>query len=156
KQRRPKHLLTGLVHCGECGGSLTAIGKDYLACAAARSGAGCRNRKSVKRARIEEVGLEGLKSRLMAPELAAEFVRSFHEAGNRQRQAEDLRLQEMEAELRRLTFKLKGLYDAIADGLRTPGLKAELEELERRQSELKDAIAAAPVPQPRLHPKLAE
>ena len=50
KQRRPKHLLTGLLHCGECGGGMAAIGKDYLACTAARSGAGCTNRRSIRRA----------------------------------------------------------------------------------------------------------
>jgi len=65
-QRRPKHLLTGLVHCGECSGLMTAVGKDYLACAAARSDAGCAGRKSIRRSRVEEVVLDGLKSRLMA------------------------------------------------------------------------------------------
>jgi site-specific DNA recombinase len=61
KHRRPKYLLTGLVTCGECGGLMAAVGKDYLACTAARSGAGCLNRKSIKRARVEEIVLEGLK-----------------------------------------------------------------------------------------------
>jgi hypothetical protein len=51
---------------------MTAIGKDYLACAAARSGAGCTNRTGVKRARIEAAVLAGLKERLMAPELVEE------------------------------------------------------------------------------------
>jgi hypothetical protein len=44
---------------------------------------------------------------------------------------------ENQAELARVTKKLKGLYDAIADGLRTPGLKDQLLELEARQSQLK-------------------
>jgi hypothetical protein len=57
KQRRPKHLLTGLVHCGECAGLMAAIGKDYLACTAARSGAGCSNRTSIRRSRVEQVVL---------------------------------------------------------------------------------------------------
>ncbi len=156
KQRRPKHLLTGLVRCGACGGNLAAIGKDYLACAAARSGAGCSNYKSIKRARIEEAVLEGLKSRLMAPELVEEFICAFHEEVNRQGRSDDIRRQGVEAELRRITQKLKGLYDAIADGLRTPGLKAQLEEFEQQREELAAALAAARTPQPRLHPNLAE
>jgi hypothetical protein len=40
--------------------------------------------------------------------------------------------------------------DAIADGLRTPGLKDQLLELEKRQSELQELIAQAPSPTPRL------
>ena len=156
KHRRPKHILTGLVTCGECGGLMAAVGKDYLACTAARSGAGCSNRKSIKRARVEETVLEGLKVQLMAPELVEEFTRAFHEEVNRQNSVQELRVVEHQAELARITRKLKGLYDAIADGLRTPGLKEQLLQLEARQTQLKELIDRAPPPMPRLHPKLAE
>ena len=156
KQRRPKHLLTGLLHCGECGGMMAAIGKDYLACTAARSGAGCSNRSSIRRSRVEGVVLEGLKGQLMAPELVEEFIRAFHEEVNRQNSAQEMHAVEHQAELARVTKKLKGLYDAIADGLRTPGLKDQLLELEARQTQLKELIGQAPPPVPRLHPKLAE
>lgn len=37
-RRRAKHLLTGLVRCGSCGGPLAAVGKDYLCCSAAPAG----------------------------------------------------------------------------------------------------------------------
>jgi hypothetical protein len=146
KQRRPKHLLTGLLHCGACGGALAAIGKDYLACTAARSGAGCSNRSSVRRSRVEGVVLEGLKGQLMAPELVEEFIRAFHEEVNRQSSAQEMHAVEHQAELARVTKKLKGLYDAIADGLRTPGLKDQLLELEARQTQLKDQLARRPHP----------
>jgi DNA invertase Pin-like site-specific DNA recombinase len=151
-----KHLLTGLVTCGEGGGLMAAVGKDYLACTAARSEAGCSNRKSIRRARVEEVVLEGLKVQLMAPELVEEFTRAFHEEVNRQNSMQELRVVEHQTELVRISKKLKGLYDAIADGLRTPGLKDQLLELEARQTELKELIERASPPAARLHPKLAE
>ena len=51
---------------------------------------------------------------------------------------------------------MEGLYDAIADGLRTIGLKDRLETLEARQAEL-DLTLASPAPTPvRLHPNLSE
>jgi hypothetical protein len=156
KQRRPKHMLTGLLHCGECGGGMAAIGKDYLACTAARNGAGCTNRRSIRRIRVEEVVLGGLKAKLMAPELVEEFIRAFHEEVNRQNSAQEMHALENQAELARVSRKVKGLYDAIADGLRTPGLREQLLELERRQTELRNLIGEAPPPAPRLHPKLAE
>src|SRR5262245_58662274 len=134
---------------------MAAIGKDYLACTAARSGAGCSNRTSIRRSRVEYVVLEGLKSQLMAPELVEEFTRAFHEEINRQNSEQELRAVEHQAELARVSKKLKG-YDAIADGLRTSGLKGQLLELEARQTELKELIEQAPPPAPRLHPKLAE
>ena len=156
KQRRPRHLLTGLVHCGECGGRMAAIGKDYLACTAARSGAGCSNGTSIRRNRVEEVVLEGLKRQLMEPELVEEFICAFHEEINRQNSAQEMHAIEHQAELARVTKKLKGLYDAIADGLRTPGLRDQLLELEAHQSKLNKLVESAPLPAPRLHPKLAE
>src|SRR5262249_19336238 len=51
--RRPKHLLTGLTRCGECGGPLAATGKDYLACGVARRGGTCKNRKGIRRTVLE-------------------------------------------------------------------------------------------------------
>ena len=148
EQRRPKHLLTGLIHCGECGGHMSAIGKDYLACAAARSGAGCGNGKSVKRSRIEDVVLDGLKTQLMAPELVEEFIRAFHEELNHHRARADVQRTGNEQELARVSKKLHGLYEAIADGLRSPGLQGELLKLEKRQIELRASFATAPPPAP--------
>ena len=52
--------------------------------------------------------------------------------------------------------RLDGLIDAIADGLRTPGLKQKLETLEERKTALETQLAAVPPPAPRLHPNLAE
>jgi hypothetical protein len=120
-----------------------AVGKDYLACTAARSGAGCSNRKSIRRYRLEEVVVEGLKVRLMAPEVVQEFITAFNNELNCQRSNDELSKIEHRSELVHVTKKLKGLYDAIVDGL-------------RRQAELQRLIATEPGPQPRLHPKLAE
>ena len=52
--------------------------------------------------------------------------------------------------------RLDGLIEAIADGLRTPGLKAKLEDLERRKAELEQDLVKPYTSAPRLHPNLAE
>jgi hypothetical protein len=57
------------------------------------------------------------------------------------------------AEARR---KLDGLIEAIADGLRAPGLQQRLDELEARRTELEQSLAAAPTTPVRLHPNLAQ
>jgi len=51
-----------------------------------------------------------------------------------------------------------GLIDAIADGLRTAGLREKLEGLEARQAELRAEIATSMADNtaPMLHPNLAE
>jgi len=49
------------------------------------------------------------------------------------------------------------LYEAISDGLRTPGLKAKLEELERTKTDLEARAIRPPLPPaPVLHPNLVE
>ena len=52
--------------------------------------------------------------------------------------------------------KLSGLIDAIADGLRAPGLQQKLDELEARKRQLTDTVSKTPSAAPALHPNLAE
>jgi hypothetical protein len=68
ERRRSRHLLSGLVHCRECGSHYASIGRDYLACSAARGSGTCSNRQSIRRGDLERIILEGLRQRLMAPE----------------------------------------------------------------------------------------
>jgi Recombinase zinc beta ribbon domain len=66
EQRRAQHLLSGLVYCGSCGSRLASVGRDYLACSAARGRGTCTNRKGIRRALLGELILDGLRQRLMA------------------------------------------------------------------------------------------
>ena len=154
--RRPKHLLTGLVHCGVCGSPLAAGGRDYLCCSAARRLGTCTNRKGIRRGTLEGLILDALKDNLMHPDLVAEFIKEFHAEVNRQRRDAELSLVLKRRELDDVRRKLDGLIEAIADGLRAPGLQSKLDELERRKAVLEVEIAGAPAAAPRLHPNLAE
>jgi site-specific DNA recombinase len=139
--RRPKHLLTGLCHCGDCGAPLVAAGKDYLSCSVARRLGTCKNRKGIRRAVLEGLIVDALKRNLMHPGLVAEFVREFHSEINRQRHDAELSLGSKRRELEETRRKLDGLIEAIADGFRATGLQAKLEELERpRRRQLRGSI----------------
>ncbi len=156
EQRRVHHLLTGLLCCGTCGGGFAAVGRDYVACSAARKLGTCGQRKSIKRGVLEDAVLGLLRDRLMQPAAVTEFVSAYAVEVNGQRGAETADRARLVSERAQIARKLEGLYDAIADGLRTPGLKDRLEKLEVRQSEL-DLELAAPAPTPvRLHPNLSE
>ena len=126
KHRRPKHLLTGLVRCGMCGGAFTSVGRDYLACGVARGSGTCTNTRGIRRGELETLVLDGLKDRLMEPELVEEFIREFHKEINRQRQGREGQTELMRRELAQVSRKLDGLIDAIADGLRSEGLNDTL------------------------------
>ena len=156
ERRRSRHLLSGLVHCGGCGSLYASIGRDYLACSAARGSGTCSNRQSIRRGALEEIILEELRQRLMAPELVEEFVRAFQKEVNSQRREDDLLLEVNKRELAEVNRKLNGLIDAIAEGLRAPGLQTRLDELELRRAELAQEIGSASTPPVQLHPNLAQ
>jgi DNA invertase Pin-like site-specific DNA recombinase len=156
EHRRKTHLLTGLLRCGRCGGGFASVGKDYLACSAARKLGTCDQRRGFKRDFMETAVLDLLQDRLMQPDAVAAFVKSFNEEINRQRGAETNERSRLEAEFTDVQRKLDGLYDAIADGLRTPGLKERLEEMESRKAAIEEKLSS-PTPSPvRLHPSLSD
>ncbi len=156
ERRRPDHLLTGLVFCGCCGGPMAAVGRDYLACSAARKLETCNAKKGIRRSVLEGVVLDLLKSRLMQPEAVASFVKDFAELSNAHGAEQAQERQRLEAERATIKRKLEGLYDAIAEGLRSPGLKEKLLDLEGRVAAI-DTELGRPAPAPvRLNPNLSE
>lgn len=85
---RPHFLLSGVLVCGCCGGGYTIIGKDRYGCATRRGKGTCRNGRTIMRQRIEARILDGLRERMLPPELVEEFVRAFgHELENLRRHA---------------------------------------------------------------------
>jgi site-specific DNA recombinase len=156
QRRRAAHLLTGLVHCGVCGGGYAAVGRDYLACSAARKLGTCEHRKAIRRPDLEHLILDALKHRLMQPEAVRTFTAELHAEINRSHRDGEVERARLQREHDRVKAKLEGLYDAIAEGLRTEGLLQRIKGMEAE----KDRLAAAldrPAPSPvRLHPNLAE
>jgi site-specific DNA recombinase len=88
---------------------LASVGRDDLACSAARGQGTCSNRKGVRRAPLEALIVEGLRQRLLAPELVEEFVTAYHEEVNRRRRDETAARAGKERELAEVTRKLDGL-----------------------------------------------
>ncbi|MCC5979917.1 MAG: recombinase family protein [Salinarimonas sp.] len=156
EKRRPMHLLTGLTRCGVCGGSLQAIGRDYLRCAKAHRNGTCNNRVSVRRGALEHLVIDALKHHLMAPELVEEFVSAFHEELNKARADQDSQRLSAQRRYEVVSRQIEGLVSAIAEGMRAPSLAAKLEALEAERKEAERALAM-PAPTPvRLHPNLAK
>ena len=92
----------------------------------------------------------------MAPELVEEFVRAVQKELNLQRREEDALRDAKIRELAEVARKLNGLINAIADGLRAPGLQQRLDELEARRVRLDQDLATVPTTPVRLHPNLAQ
>jgi site-specific DNA recombinase len=107
---------------------------------------------------VEHRVLSGLKDRLLAPELVAEFVRAFaKEMAEADRHAAGMRSQ-LEAQLADVDRRLQGVLRAIENGAWSDALRERLAELETRRTALRHQLETANEPAPiiRLHPNAAE
>ena len=136
ERRRPRHLLSGKVFCGACGRGFSAMGQDYLGCLAARSGHGCSNTRWIRRPRLEAQVLDALGRQLMRPDLVEEFCRAFIAEWNAQTAKASAGAEAQRRELQAVERKLENLLEAIADGLKAPGLQRKRMELEARRGQL--------------------
>jgi hypothetical protein len=153
---RSGNLLSRKVFCGVCGRAMTNVGRDYIACSAARKQGTCANGRGMRGRALETLILEALRDRLMAPELVVEFIQAFTAEWNRALVETCSDRDESVRELARVERKLKGLIDAIAEGFRASGLQSQLDELEARRKALTARLKAPAPSQPRLHPNLAD
>jgi DNA invertase Pin-like site-specific DNA recombinase len=155
KHQRPRHLLSGLMKCGECGANYTKHGAHRFACARARDRATCTNRLTVRGDDVENAILDGLKTRLMEPALFEEFAREFIAEVNRTRAEASSAKAATQRELERVERQIKRLVDAILDGADARPINAKLKELEAEKIRLADVLATCPKEEPLLHPNLA-
>jgi site-specific DNA recombinase len=156
ENRRAKHLLTGLLLCGECGSALATQGRDYLACSKARRHGTCSNTRGIKRSRIEDLVLTGLKDRLMEPHLVEEFIGAYHKEINANAAGQTAMRDRIQKELNKVSKRLDALIEAMADGYRSDTLQEKLSDLEATKTGLQAELAAPPPSPVRFHPKLAE
>jgi DNA invertase Pin-like site-specific DNA recombinase len=159
-RRRPRFLLSGLMRCGQCGGSYTVINRERFGCAAARDkgAAVCTNKLTIRRDVLEAAVLDGLKRHLMQPDLFKEFTAEFHKEVNRQRREQFTDVEAARAELAQIARRQKTLVALITeDDAPVRAIKDELRTLEARQGKLERLLSStAAEPQPYLHPNLAE
>ena len=154
--RRPKTLLSGLIVCGVCGGTVAKRSGNRFGCSNNALGNGCSNGRTIVRDRLEERVLKGLKERLVTPEAIAQAMRAFIEESNRlnhQRRAT------REGDLVRLEKARKaigGIVGAIEDGGYTRPLMERLKGLEAEVVGLEAKLAEPVADLPDLHPNMAE
>jgi len=150
RSHRRKFLLSGLLTCGCCGGGYTIIGQDRYGCATRRSKGTCSNGKTILRQNIEARVLGALKDRLLTPDLVDEFVRAFEtELAILQRDALGTQAR-VHHELADVERRLQGVLRAVENGAWNDSIRTRLTELEGRKMELRQQLAEAEHPPPRI------
>jgi site-specific DNA recombinase len=153
---RRKFLFSGLLKCGRCGGGYTIVAQDRYGCATRRSKGTCDNSATVDRQEIERRVFEGLKAKLLAPELVREFAQTFQEEMNRAAIERDQQFNTNRQHLAAVERKVAAIVSAIEDGGYSRTLGDRLSALEREKESLTALVAAGPAPVLRIHPRLAD
>jgi site-specific DNA recombinase len=143
--RRPKHLLSGLVRCGECDGAWIVRGIARWGCSRHRESGrtACANNRTISTVDLEVRVLRGLQDRLMDPGLVREYVKEFT------------------AEFERLTLEhrkgakdLRGKLDAAVD--KVTRLVAAIAAGGSEFLEIRDALALAKAERDSLSGEISE
>ncbi len=134
---RPRFLLSGLICCGMCAGGYTITGKDRYGCATRRQKGACDNGRTITRQQVESRVLEGLKERLLAPDLVAEFVSALQDevaAARSRAKKDDASRSKKLAEVER---KIASMLKAIEDGFYEPAMKERVASLRAERDALR-------------------
>ena len=150
--RRPKSLLSGLVFCGCCGGPYSLRGADRFACSNHISKGACSNSRTILREELEARVLSGLKDRMMAPEIVEEAMRAYAEETNRLNRERRSSGDAWKAEMVKIEKQIRGIIEAIKAGMFHESMKAEMDTLEARKTELNTLLADAPEDTPDILP----
>jgi site-specific DNA recombinase len=157
-KQRPRYIFSGLMRCGVCGGGFSKISAAHFGCSTARNKGEtvCANRLTIRRDVLEVTEMEGLRSRLMDPELFKVFAEEFAAEWNRLQAEAGATLSRARNEKERVCRQIDRLVDALAEGEPAARLTERLKELERRRLELERELETTAAPAPRLHPNIAE
>ncbi|CCJ07336.1 recombinase family protein [Methylocystis sp. SC2] len=162
QQRRPRHILSGLLKCGVCGAGMASNGKDRsgrirIRCSAATESGICPDPKTFYLDTVEAAVLSGLTTELRHPEVIAEYVRTYQAERKRLAAEANRSRLRLERRLGELNREIDRLVDAIAKGLGDPavlGPKSTLLDGERKNVAAALGEAAPSTEAVALHPAM--
>jgi hypothetical protein len=153
---RPAFLLSGLLTCGCCGGKYGIVVNDRYGCLGHFRKGTCDNGRTIRRNDIERRVLAGLTDKLVSSEVVAAAVRAYAEETNRQNHERRAQAETNRRALEKIERSIKGIMEAIEDGMYQPAMKARMTELTQQKAETEARLADAPADLPDVHPSIAE
>jgi hypothetical protein len=154
--RRPAFLLSGLLICGCCGGKYGIVVNDRYGCLGHFRKGMRDNGRTIRRDDIERRVMAGLTDKLVSAEAVAVAVRAYAEETNRQNRERRAQVEANCRALEKIERGIKGIMDAVEDGMYQPAMKARMIELEQQKAEINARLAEAPADLPDVHPNIAE
>ncbi len=147
------HLVSGLMRCGVCGGSMTIVGRKSKAgvsyarfgCTAhySRGAAICPNALSVSEKKASRTLVNALKAKLDGPEVIERFVAKFKQRTTALRTAGSSTKDDSERRVRDCERRVANLTEALAKAGWSDALASKLREEEAQLGKLKSERSAA-------------
>tara|TARA_R110002074_G_scaffold253081_4_gene425112 strand:+ start:11001 stop:12629 length:1629 start_codon:yes stop_codon:yes gene_type:complete len=164
RQKRPKRILSGLLRCDACGGGLVtyggkADGRIRVRCSRHAESRSCSAPQTFFLDTIERAVLDTLRNELTAPDVIAEFVKSYHDERKRLAAGANEERRRLERRHDELTRSINRLVDAIAKGHGDPavlGPQSTAANEERKEITARIASLGDPANLIALHPAVIE
>jgi hypothetical protein len=160
KARKPRHLLSGLLRCGCCGGAIVLKDRNSkgrrVYCSRMHQGGGCPNGRAYYIEEIERRVLNGLEAQLKDPRAIERFLKTYVEERKRLAAAEEAKRQRKENRFAEVVREFDRVFKCYVKGMaseeETGPLLAQLrEEREALKAEL--ATLSPPANVVSLHPR---
>jgi len=147
-QQKQVYLFSGLLRCGECGGSITLVGgraktsRSEYGCSlhAQRGNSICKNGLRIQRRQIEEKLLTGLQQRVLREEFIDYVICGLQEELRQRHDSFESGLKTLPEEKHRIKAELKHLVETIAVGSGSPTVMAAITEREARIREITNQV----------------
>ncbi len=118
--RKAKHLLSGLLRCGDCGGGMQVKdshrGRIRIVCSTVKESGQCNNRRTYYLSKIEQAVTSGLKSRLSERDAIARYVKEYNAEQKRLAASAINSHAKLTADLERAQKRLDRAVSGYADG----------------------------------------
>ncbi len=144
QHKRPRHLLSGLITCGGCGGSVSIVGGKRLGCIRHREAGTCSIRKTINREVLEQRVLAGVVHELLSPEAISHLVQRYHAKAAEYEKHDRESVDALDKRIAAADRSISRLVAAIAEGAADfteirealAARKADRESLIRQREEL--------------------
>ncbi|WP_443019992.1 recombinase family protein [Sphingobium sp. JAI105] len=154
-QRGPRHLLSGLVRCGQCGGTYAVISSGRWGCMRHRESGSCTNGRRIGTDRLEQRVFTGLQAQLLAPDVISAVVKRYHDERTRLRA--QLQSSRFTAEHRvdQLKEEIRNLVNALAAGADVQEIRDAIEDRKAALAQVEAILAEHDaLPAIILHPQI--
>src|SRR5436190_12676227 len=147
-QAKRVYLFSGLVVCGECGGSITLVGgraktsRSEYGCSlhAQRGNSVCKNDLRIQRQQMEDRLLAGLQDRVLRQEFIDYVICGLQEELRQRHGAFESGLKALRDERQRIEAELRRLVESLAVGNGSPTVMAAMAERDARRREIMNQV----------------